>query len=267
MPRLPHPPHLVYGVDGPADAPRTLLFHNGLGGVKEAWFHQVQAFRQRHRVVVYDMRGAGASPPGPGCTVGDFAADAVRLMDHLGVRRAVMVGISFGGRVALQLAVDHPERVEALVLSGTSAGGRGHHPGDPEAHAALREAIHLDEEAFFRSVVPALFGPAYVRANERRLRVWARSRVRRRPDPEGIRCMWEAWRRFDVADRLEEVRQPALVLHGDADRISPLENARFLVEHLPGAELVVLPGVGHSPNVEDPAAFNVAVQRFLDRLP
>ena len=259
MPLTPTTPALSYTLSGPEGAP-ALVFLNGLGGAKEAWFYQVRHFREHYRVVTFDNRGAGASESlDQPTTMGDFAEDTLRLLDHVGLQRVTLVGISFGGRIAQQFVLRYPERVQALVLVGTACG-----PASPgPSHEALRRAPDLDEQGWLEQVVPVLFGPRYVREQSKRLQVFARSRARNTPDPVGTRCQWEAYESFSACERLAEIRVPTLVLHGEDDALSPLTNAQRLASGIPGARLQVLRGVGHSPNVEDAEGFNAAIGRFL----
>lgn len=256
----PSEPALSYTLSGPEGAP-AVVFVNGLGGAKEAWFYQVRHFRDRFRVLTFDNRGAGASASVDApTTMADFADDLVRLLDHVGLARVSVVGISFGGRIAQQLVLAHPARVRALVLVGTACG-----PATPgPAHQALRRAPDLDEQGWLDQVVPVLFGPRYVAAQGKRLQVFARSRARMTPDPVGTRCQWQAYEQFDACGRLGGIAVPTLVLHGEDDALSPLSLAQRLAAGIPGARLQLLRGVGHSPNVEDPPAFNAAIERFLD---
>ncbi len=259
MALTPSEPALSYTLSGPQGAP-ALVFLNGLGGAKEAWFYQVRHFRDHHRVLTFDNRGAGASASvDQPTTMADFADDTVRLMDHAGLDRATVVGISFGGRIAQELALSHPTRVQGLVLVGTACGPAAAGP----AHQALRRAPELDEQGWLDQVVPVLFGPRYVREQSKRLQVFARSRSRLSADPVGTRCQWEAYGSFSACERLDRIRVPTLVLHGEDDALSPLANAERLAAGIPGARLQVLRGVGHSPNVEDASAFNAAIGRFL----
>ena len=102
-------------------------FVNGLGGAQAAFSHQVRHFMSQYQVLTYDHRGMGGSEVvDSATTMADYAHDLIQLLDHLQIDRACFVGISFGGRVLQELAIGWPERVRALVLSGTSAGGRMH---------------------------------------------------------------------------------------------------------------------------------------------
>ena len=263
MALTPTRPRLSHAIAGPARG-TPLVFVNGLGGVQAAFQLQVRAFRQSHRVVTFDHRGAGGSEviDEPVC-MRDFAADLVGLLDFLGLAWADLVGLSFGGRVVQELALGWPERARRVVLCGTSAGGRLHASGDVRAHEALRTLATTDASTWAQEVAPLLFGEDYRTRHPDRIAALARWRARHRPDPVGLRRQWEAWAGFDLADRLPEIAQPTLVLHGTEDRISPVENAEKLAGAIPGARLVLLDGVGHSPNVEAPERFNHLIRSFL----
>ena len=137
MPIIDLPPALAYTLAGPADAP-VIVFINGLGGAQAAFSLQFKDLSRDFRVLTYDHRGMGASAvvDAP-VTMATYAADLLALLDHLGLMRVHLVGLSFGGRVAQSLCLMAPERVMGLVLCGTSAGGRLHVPGEGRAMAAL----------------------------------------------------------------------------------------------------------------------------------
>lgn len=263
MPLTVSQPQLCYALSGPSDAP-PLVFINGLGGVQAAFQLQVRAFRESRRVLVYDHRGAGGSQTvDTPVTMADYAADLVRLLDELALDCCDVVGLSFGGRVAQELALGWPERVRRLVLSGTSAGGRLHAPGDAHAHELLRAVATADADAWAQTVAPVLFGRAYRERHPERIAALARWRARHRPDPVGIARQWGAWDGFDLADEIAEIAQPTLIIHGTEDGLSPVVNAEQLAAYIPDARLELLDGVGHSPNVESPQAFNQLIEDFV----
>lgn len=263
MPLSKSQPRLSYALSGPQSG-RPLVFVNGLGGVQAAFQLQVRAFREEHRVLVYDHRGAGDSEvvDAP-ATMADFAEDLVALLDELDIAEADIVGLSFGGRVAQELALGWPARVRRLVLCGTSAGGRLHAPGDAQAHVILRAVATADAEEWAQTVAPVLFGTPYRTRHPDRVMALARWRARHRPSPVGISRQWEAWDSFDLSDGIRRIVHPTLVIHGTEDGLSPVENAEQLSAHIPSARLELLDGVGHSPNVEAPDQFNGLIRAFL----
>ena len=241
-----------------------VVFVNGLGGAQAAFTLQVRDFSRDHRVVTFDHRGVGGSDVvDEPVHMADFAADLVRLLDEIGADCVDFVGLSFGGRVLQQLAAGWPERVRRMVLGGTSAGGELHFSGNANAHAALRLASGANQEVWATEIAPLLFGRAYVEQYPERIHSLARWRARYPVNPVGIARQWEAWDSFNMGDQIGEIACPVLILHGTDDALSPVVNATALVEHLPNAELCLMEGIGHSPNVEDPDGFNEAIRRFL----
>jgi pimeloyl-ACP methyl ester carboxylesterase len=129
--------------------------------------------------------------------------------------------------------------------------------------AALHRGGALTEDDWANELAPALFGAAYRRKYPDRIRFVARWRVKYPTDPVGLARQWEAWRSFDVCDRLHQIAAPTLILHGTDDGISPAENAENLADAIPGARIQWLPEVGHSPNAEAPELFNGALRSFF----
>jgi pimeloyl-ACP methyl ester carboxylesterase len=256
-------PHLVYTLSGQSGAP-PLVFVNGLGGAQAAFSHQVRFFQNSRQVLTFDHRGVGGSDVvDTPVHMADFAADLVRLLDELKFEQVDAVGLSFGGRVLQQLAAGWPDRVRRMVIGGTSAGGVLHTPGNLDAHRVLRSVREASEAVWEEEIAPLLFGRAYREQYPERIRSLARWKARHPSNPVGLARQWEAWDSFDMGDQLEQVGCPVLILHGTDDALSPVENATQLAAHLPWAELELLDGIGHSPNVEDVDGFNTAIEAFL----
>lgn len=262
-PLSPTHPRLEYGLSGPAGG-TALVFVNGLGGLRESWYHQVLAFKRTHRVLTYNQRGVGGSEVVDADTsIHDFASDLVALLNHLGMYRAVFIGVSFGGRMVQELALGWPGRALGVVLVSTSGGGPEQLAGDPQAHELLRSSSTLSAEAWREGLMPRLFGPGFCERHAARLDRLARWWAAHPQSAPGLARQWQAWDSFNRWDDLPGLRPPALVIHGTADVMSPPGNGRQLAARIPGARLVSLEGLGHSPQVEDPEAFNAALRAFL----
>ena len=256
-------PRLAYSLYGDSGNP-GLVFVNGLAGRQEVWVHQVRAFRENFRVLCLDNRGAGRSEASrDAVSMETYAADLLRVLDEAGLETASFVGLSFGGRVLQELALAAPERINRLVIGGTSCGGQPHQNGKWSLRALFRPGRPVNEEELYERVIPALFGPRYVESHEKHLRILCRSWAGAPPDPVGLERQWDAYDGFDVSARLGEIACPVLVVHGEDDGLSPMENAEYLAEQIRGAVLVRLAGAGHSPNVECPARFNRVLSDFL----
>jgi pimeloyl-ACP methyl ester carboxylesterase len=243
---------LAYEVAG--TGPRV-LFLNGSGGTLERSRLLIDVVGRGVELLAYDQRGLGASGPAPGpYDMARCAADALGLLDAVGWDGATVLGVSFGGMVAQELAVTAPGRVERLVLLCTSPGGAGrssyplHELEDlsPEKRAELRRTLlddrfdeaWLDEHPGDRTLLELL---TQVDADE---------------GPEetaGRRAQMAARRGHDVWDRLGAINCPTFVGAGRYDPIAPTANSEAIASRVPGAELHVYEG-GHAFFVQDPAA-------------
>ncbi|WP_157250295.1 alpha/beta fold hydrolase [Nonomuraea typhae] len=245
----------------PAD-PAILLIH-GAGESLLAWD---DAFVRRlvaggRRVIRYDSRDAGRSttyPAGsPGYTLRDLVADAVGVLDALGVRTAHLVGMSQGSAVAQLVALDHPERTASLTLASSSPGGPGHeNPDLPGMSPALQDFFTEEAPAPDWTDRDAVI--AYLVASERPFAAASR------PFAEEVRRA-NAGRVVDRAadiaaqlsnpflidpgqpwrHRLGRIAVPALVFHGAEDPLFPVEHGQALAAEIPGARFVAMPATGH----------------------
>jgi pimeloyl-ACP methyl ester carboxylesterase len=165
--------------------------------------------------------------------------------------------------VVQELALGWPGRALGIVLVSTSGGGPGQLPGDPVAHDLLRRSTTLDAETWSAGLIPALFGPAFRERHAARLERLARWWAAHPQPTAGLARQWQACDSFDRWADLPGLRAPALVIHGTADILVPPGNGQQLAACIPGARLALLEGLGHSPQIEDPAAFNEVLQGFL----
>jgi 3-oxoadipate enol-lactonase len=215
-------------------------------------------------VLAYDQRGLGQSQvPAGAYAMADFAEDAAALLAHRGWDEALVMGVSFGGMVAQELAIRHPDRVRRLVLACTSSGGAG------GASYPLHELADLDPEERTRrslSLADERLDDEWRAANpERWEALTAQSRPASQSDPErqeGARKQLEARRGHDTWGRLGAVTCPTLVCGGRYDGIAPPDNSARLAEAIPGAELQLFEG-GHMFFVQDRSAFPAMIEFLL----
>lgn len=227
-------------------------------------------------VVRYDLRDTGRSttdPPGqPGYTAADLRGDVVRLLDALGIDRAHLVGLSMGGAIAQVIAVEHPDRVASLTLVDTSAALPGVTedlpPITPELAAHVEAAARQDPPDWSNpeEVVDHLVAEqrAFMRAgfDEDRVRAIARRVVARSHDmaAAGNHALLEPGP--EPAGHLSDVAAPTLVVHGTDDPMFPVPHAEALVRAIPGAQLLLLEGVGHE--VPPPVTWDLVVPALLE---
>ena len=183
------------------------------------------------------------------------------LLDALGIDKVHAWGVSMGGKVAQELALGWPERVERLVLENTSAGED--HRVEGRQPSPLRQMQGADAETWQREIVPLLFGKAYREANPGAMRAFARSRERRPPDSEAVDIQWAAYESFDSWERLPKLNAPTLCLTGAEDALCDPRNADRLAERLPNATVHHVQGGGHSVHIELPKVVNPLVAEFL----
>jgi pimeloyl-ACP methyl ester carboxylesterase len=233
-----------------------LLFINGSGASLAATRMMVDPYSERFDLVAHDQRGLGqtAIPPGP-YTMADYAADAAALLDHLGWDTCRVVGVSFGGMVAQELAVTWPERVERLALVCTSPGGAG---GASYPLHTLAGMDPAERATTTMGILDTRFTHEWLAAHDAdRLLVEgmaARGQAAKTPEQlRGEREQLEARSRHDVTDRLSRITAPTLVACGRFDGIAPLANGEAIAGRIPGAELRVYEG-GHVFMVQDPSA-------------
>jgi len=253
---------LDYEVVG--SGPRLVLC-NGSGTTRASSRLLIDLFAPGCSLLAFDYRGLGASAPvSAPYAMADCAADVLGLLDAVGWATARVLGISFGGMVAQELAVTAPDRVERLALLCTSAGGDGgssyplHELESLGADARAEVATRLLDTRFDADWLADHPGD----------RALAEMLARRDADPAheaGRHAQFEARRGHDVWDRLDVIGCPTLVAAGRFDGIAPLANSAAIASRIPGAELRVYDG-GHVFFAQDPAALpDVRDFLFADR--
>lgn len=252
---------LHYQVWGPRHAEPLLLVH-GLGADIRGWTLQRRAFGRRYRCIAFDNRGVGASdsPPGP-YDLEVMAGDALRVLDAAGHASAHVVGVSMGGILAQVVAVRATERVRSLTLACTSC---QHHPWRRELLAGWAEVARDDGmAAFVRANMHWLVGPRSLR------RVWPLAAVLAPlafdVPARGFVAQVEAILATDdaLAEELDQVTAPTLVLVGSQDILTPRGDSVELAGRIGPSDLVVVRGGAHLFQLEHAATFNRAVLEHL----
>ena len=248
----------------PAGAPAVVLLH-GLGATVESWQLQIPALTGAgYRVVALDQRGFGQSTyPGGGMTIADMAGDVAALLRHLNIPAADMVGISMGGTVAQQFALDYPQMTAKLVLVNTFAKMRAEGIGQFFYFLLRMILVHTVGVERQAEVVSERLFPE---PGQSELRQHLRTQIAQ-ADPKGYRAALRALARFDVEDRLGNIQSPTLIVTGEADSTVSPRYQRVLAERIPNARQVVIPGAGHPLIVTHPQAFNEILLEFLGTEP
>jgi 3-oxoadipate enol-lactonase len=238
----------------------ALLLIAGIPAIASDWAAVAEPLSATRRVIAYDNRGSGASTVTPGpYTTAQLAADGVALLDHLGVERADVFGMSMGGMIAQELALGWPERVNRLVLGCTHAG---------VAHAARQPrdsgrafAMETDDWAErIRALAPFAFSAS---VDPELLRRFIEKKAGDVQDLDGFRAQIAAVLAHDTFDRLPRIECPTLVITGDDDRVIPAASSDVLHGRIPGSRLEVIAGAGHLFFLEAPERTLTALSRFL----
>ncbi|MFN2389008.1 MAG: alpha/beta fold hydrolase [Actinomycetota bacterium] len=244
--------------DGP-----PLLGIMGFASDQRLWAAQIPAVTKTHRFITFDNRGTGGSSKAGASTMDQMADDALRLLDHLGIEKTVVMGISMGGAIAQRLVLDHPERVSALVLALTFARPiefmRRQHEltrlvvgaGGPEA---------LLEGSLIRMFTPGFFeiGREVIDRIVRSFGVTAEDM----PSAEVILGQLDALDKHDTLADLPRISVPTLVMGAKNDQMVPFLGSEEIAAAIPGAELSAFE-TGHGAPIEEMEAFNTRLSSFL----
>lgn len=241
-----------------------LLLIAGIPAVLGDWAPLSDPLRAGRRVVAFDNRGSGGSSVTPGpYSAAKLAADAVGLLDRLGIRRADVFGISLGGMVAQELALRWPNRVDRLILGATHAGLATGAPQPREAGKAL--AMGTDDWGeLVRALAPYVFAAG---AEESLVDAFVEQKSADPQDPAGYRALLAAVLGHDTYDRLDEIDAPTLVISGEDDRLIPALSSELLRERIAAARLEILPDAGHLFFIEQPQRTLAVIEDFLDSTP
>lgn len=244
-----------YEVHGKEGAPWTVWSHS-LACSARMWDPQIAAFKDRYRMLVYDMRGHGASEaPAIPYTLDMLADDVVALMKHLGIAHAHFIGLSIGGMIGQTLALRNTGLFDKMVLADTT------HTQPPEAIKQWDERIRIAEsqgmQALVASTMERWFTPGF-RASPEAQKIAAL--IAATPVAGYVGC-GRAIMKLNTTGRLKEIKVPVLAITGVDDAAAG--GTRFIGENVPGARFVSIPQASHIANIEQPEAFNRALAAFL----
>ena len=247
---------------GESLAGTPLLFLHGLGGDATNWLPQLDGLGRHRRCIAWTMPGYGTSPADGLESFESLTAEAVGLLDQLNCEQVSVVGLSMGGYVAQQMALDFPDRVDRLVLAATTAAfGK---PGSTFNEEFLGSRLAaLDAGATPASIAEGLVDGLLGSNPDPAARANAVASMRR-IQPDAYRQALQTLVTWNISDRLAEITQPVLALAGAEDGTAPERAMSRMVDGLGNATLQVIQDSGHLINLEKPDEFNLAVQTFLE---
>ena len=243
-------------------AGQPVVLIQGLGLPAAMWLGLTGGLvKSGHLVVSPDNRGTGASdaPRVPYCMAG-LAADTAAVMDHAGVERALVVGLSLGGMIAQRLCLDHPRLVGGMVLAATTCGVPLGRPVRLRVVLEMLRALSGSRESV-RRIRRLLVHPDTLARDPNLFSVWDRTMSAAAPRMAGVLGQMAAAASHSTCLRLKQIACPVEVITGDSDVIVPPANSRTLARRIPDARLTLVPRAGHAFPLEDPAALPLAIGR------
>lgn len=250
--------HVAYQRRG--DGPPLLLLHGFVGDSRE-WAAEIDGLSDAFTVMAWDAPGSGRSvDPPESFRMADYADCLAGFVEKLDLGPAHVIGLSFGGALALELFRRHPAIPVTLVLASAYAGWTGslsREGADRRLEMTLPLA-DLPPDDFVRTLIPTMLSES---ASPEALE--SLTAIMSQFHPAGFRTMARAVAEADLRDVLPRIDVPTLLLYGDRDARAPLTVAHDLHAAIPASSLVVMPGVGHVSSVEAPDRFNAEVRKFL----
>jgi Predicted hydrolases or acyltransferases (alpha/beta hydrolase superfamily) len=243
---------------------KPILMLNGIMMSCASWKEFIEPLSAANRLILVDLLDQGkTSKMVSGYTHSEQIRLILSLMDHLGIDRLTVAGISYGSEIGLEMAAEYPERVEKLILFNATA-ATGHWLGD------IGKAWNLasnDWESYYYTTIPVIYSPGfYEKHND-----WMEKRKEiLKPvfgDSEFIgamRRLTDSSENYDVKDKLGNVKCPSLIVACDHDYLTPIDEQRYLADHICGSSFVVIQNSGHASMYEQPLLFAALILGFTN---
>ncbi|HVR22375.1 MAG TPA: alpha/beta fold hydrolase [Candidatus Polarisedimenticolia bacterium] len=239
-----------------------VLLIMGLGYTSDVWYRIRPALAAHYRTIALDNRGVGRSdlPPGP-YPIAVMASDAAAVLDAAGIESCHLFGLSMGGMIAQEFALQYPKRVLSLILGCTAAGGSTAVRAEPEAAQMLMTRAKMSPEQAAEAPVPFIYDSTTPRE-----RIDEDIAIRRPwfPRPEAYTAQLQGILAWEAYSRLSGIAAPTLVIHGESDRLVPPGNAKLIAERIPGAKLVMIPHASHLFLTDQTEVSRHTILRFLN---
>lgn len=248
----------IYWDEQGSGAPLLLIM--GLGWSSHAWYRTRPVLSAKYRTIALDNRGVGQSdaPPGP-YSIAQMALDAAAVLSAAKVNAAHIFGVSMGGMIAQEFALQYPQKVRSLILGCTSAGG-------PEAVRADQAALQVlmtrsqNPDEFAKAISPFIYDrgtpPERVAEDTEVRRKWY-------PTADAYFAQLQAILAWEAYSRIAQIAASTLVIHGEKDQLVPAENAKMIAARIPGAKLVLIPNASHIFITDQTEAAHAAILGFL----
>jgi pimeloyl-ACP methyl ester carboxylesterase len=252
---------IAYGVAGAGD---PLLMIMGFTGARHHWYGFDKRMSLDFLTITLDNRGAGeTSAPDAAYTVPQMADDAIGLLDHLGIDRVHLFGVSMGGMIAQEIALNHPGRVRTLILGCTHFGGTEQVLPAPDVFDRIGVIAGKGAEQATRDILSVNLTPKFMKARPDVVEELVRFGLEHRMKKEGFAGQMAAVSLHDTASRLHAITAPTLVIAGDEDELIPPQNSVEIAGRIKQAQITLLPGIGHMFWIEAPEEAEFQIKRFI----
>ena len=239
-----------------------LVFVHAFPLSKAMWQPQVDALKDTYRLITIDLPGHGESDIVLwNDTLDGYAKSIICLLDHLGIAQAVFVGLSMGGYTLFSLYRNYPDRIQGMVLANTRAQADSEE-GKAGRRSMAEVAFKEESSAIADLMLPKFLTPSTLEHHSEIVEQ-IRQMILQTSTATIIVDLVAMAARPDSTDLLPTITCPTLIIVGENDVATPVAESHYMAERIAGSTLVTIPGAGHLSNVEQPAAFNEALQSFL----
>jgi len=225
------------------------------------WYRTRPILEAKYRTILFDNRGVGQSdvPAGP-YSIAQMAADCAAVLDAAGIGRAHIYGVSMGGMIAQEFALSYPGRVNRLILGCTACGGSHAVTAAPPVLQVLMARATMTPEEGAEAMVPYIYD-----ASTPRERIDEDLAIRRTvyPTAQGYMGQVQGIMAWSCFDRLDAIKAPTLVIHGETDQLVPPENAKIIGDRIAGSKIVMLEKASHIYSTDQPELSHAAILQFL----
>lgn len=242
----------------------TLVFIHGFPFNKAMWLPQIEHFQKQFRCIAIDVKGHGESKSDvENFSIDGFVDDIIGLLDHLEIEKAIFVGLSMGGYIALNLVSRFPKYVAGLVLSDTNCLA-----DSPEAKEKRMKTIEslpkIGLEIYAKESVKNLFAPESLKTKNEQVQL-IQNMIANTEEKTVVKTLKALANREETCSKLDKIVVPSLVMVGENDMITPFSQAEMLWDQIPNSELFVIENAGHIANLENNDEFNRILEDFLTR--
>lgn len=237
-----------------------LLLINGLSYPSYMWHRTRPFLAQSFRTIAFDNRGIGQSDVPPGIySIALMASDAAAVLDAAGVASAHVHGVSMGGMIAQEFALQYPQRVRSLILGCTNAGGPHAVRAEPHVLEILTRQGMTPEESK-EAMIPFIYDAATPRE---RIDEDMAIRMKWYPTPQGYMGQLQGIIQWEAFSRIAQITAPTLIIHGETDQLIPAANAQLIAERIAGAKLALIPRASHIFETDQPGVAIRVILEFL----